>query len=48
MKFTREFTSEVSANAFASQVGAKVVCSYDWDEFASKLVVIYKVQWTVA
>ena len=48
MKFTREFTSEASANTFASQIGAKVVRSYDWDEFTSKIVVIYKVQWTVA
>ena len=47
-KFMREFTSEASAKAFAANLGAKIVRSYDWDNLRGRMVTIYRVYWTVA
>lgn len=46
-KFMREFTSEASAKVFAANLGAKIVCSYDWDNLRGRMVTVYRVYWTV-
>ena len=47
-KFMREFTSEASAKVFAANLGAKIGRFYDWDNLRGRMVIIYRVYWTVA
>lgn len=47
-KFTREFTSEASAKVFAADLGARIVRSYNWDNFRGRMTTVYRVCWTVA
>lgn len=47
-KFMREFTSEASAKVFATGLGARIVRSYDWDNFRGRVATVYRVYWTVA